>query len=259
MNSAMPSTYEPLAPDLVGEAAGRQQQHRAGDHVGQDHPHQGQQRGVQRAFEARQRDQQRAAVDGRQEHAQAGDREHPPAVVRVLGVNARPAPARGAAVCDEGVIIVSVLPNWAWVRPTYPASPRAPVPRRWPTYGRRATRITAREATLLACQGSSRRAWPVHRLRGRPSSAMPLRGLFAQDVRRPRHHERLWARFRRAVRRGDQGAPFGLGQRVQYAVLRRREPRADVGGRFAGKSTSRTHSSWRPRRPFGRSSRAASG
>ena len=65
-------------------AAGAEHQHGRGDHVDEDHPHQLQQARVQAPLEIGQRDDQRARVDRRQQHPEAGARERPPLVVRVV-------------------------------------------------------------------------------------------------------------------------------------------------------------------------------
>jgi hypothetical protein len=73
-----------LAPEEVGEAPGGEDQHRRGDHVGEDHPHELEDARAERALEVGQGDDQRARVDGGQQHAQAGARQRPPLVVLVL-------------------------------------------------------------------------------------------------------------------------------------------------------------------------------
>ena len=76
-----------LAAEEVGEPARGEHEHGRGDHVGEDHPHEAEQRRVERALEVGQGDDQRARVDGRQQHAQAGAGERPPLVVGVLRVD----------------------------------------------------------------------------------------------------------------------------------------------------------------------------
>ena len=85
-----------LAPEQVGQPARRQHQHGRGDHVGEDHPHEREDAGVQRALEVGQGDDQRARVDRRHQHPEARAGEGPPLVVRVLGVDADP------SLCHSG-------------------------------------------------------------------------------------------------------------------------------------------------------------
>ena len=81
-----------LAAEEVGEAAGGEDQHGRGDHVGEDHPDQFQQAGPERPLEVRQGDDQRPRVGRHQQHPEAGAGERPPLVVLVVGVDPR-APA----------------------------------------------------------------------------------------------------------------------------------------------------------------------
>ena len=81
-----------LAAEEVRQPAGREDEHGRGDHVGEDHPDELQQRRVEAALEVGQRDDQRARVDGRQQHAEAGARQRPPLVVLVVGGDADAAP-----------------------------------------------------------------------------------------------------------------------------------------------------------------------
>src|SRR6059058_609925 len=74
----------------VGQAPGGEDQHRRGDHVGEDHPDELQDRRVQGALEVRQGDDQRAGVDGGEQHAQARAGKRPPLVVVVACVHAQP-------------------------------------------------------------------------------------------------------------------------------------------------------------------------
>ena len=90
-----------LAAEQVGQAAGAEHQHRRGDHVREDHPHECQQAGVQLALEVGQGDDERARVDRGQEHPQARARQHPPPVVLVTGVDAGSPPA-GLGRCGGG-------------------------------------------------------------------------------------------------------------------------------------------------------------
>ena len=76
-----------LAAEQVGQPARGEHEHGRGDHVGEDHPHEAEQRRVQRALEVGQGDDQRARVDGREQHPQAGAGERPPLVVGVPGVD----------------------------------------------------------------------------------------------------------------------------------------------------------------------------
>ena len=78
-----------LAAEEVGEAAGGEDQHGRGDHVGEDHPDQFQQAGAERALEVRQGDDQRPRVGRHQQHPEAGAGERPPLVVLVVGVRPR--------------------------------------------------------------------------------------------------------------------------------------------------------------------------
>ena len=80
-----------LAPEEVRQPPRGEDEHRRGDHVGEDHPHELEDAGAQRALEVGQGDDQGARVDRRQQHAQAGARQRPPLVVRVLGVDAEAA------------------------------------------------------------------------------------------------------------------------------------------------------------------------
>ena len=81
-----------LAAEEVRQPPGREDEHGRGDHVGEDHPDELQQRRVEAALEVGQRDDQRARVDGRQQHAEAGDGQRPPLVVLVVGGDADAAP-----------------------------------------------------------------------------------------------------------------------------------------------------------------------
>jgi hypothetical protein len=76
-----------LASEEVRQAPGGQDEHGRCDQVGQDHPDQRQDAGVQRALEVGQRDDQRPGVDRRQQHPDAGARERPPLVVLVAGMD----------------------------------------------------------------------------------------------------------------------------------------------------------------------------
>jgi hypothetical protein len=84
-----------LVPEEVGEAAGGEHEHGRGDHVGEDHPDELEDRRAQGALEVRQGDDQRARVDRRHQHAQARAGEGPPLVVLVLRVDAETAPRLG--------------------------------------------------------------------------------------------------------------------------------------------------------------------
>ena len=75
-----------LAAEEIGEAAGRQHEHGRRDHVDEDHPDELQQARVQAALEVGQRDDQRARVDGREQHPEARAGEHPP--LEVVAVTA---------------------------------------------------------------------------------------------------------------------------------------------------------------------------
>ena len=79
-----------LAAEQVGQPAGGEHEHGRGDHVGEDHPHEREQAGVERALEVGQGDDQRARVDRRQQHPEARARERPPLVARVLRVDPEP-------------------------------------------------------------------------------------------------------------------------------------------------------------------------
>ena len=81
-----------LAAVEVRQPPGREDEHGRGDHVGEDHPDELQQRRVEAALEVGQRDDQRARVDGREQHAEARDRQRPPLVVLVVGGDADAAP-----------------------------------------------------------------------------------------------------------------------------------------------------------------------
>ena len=80
-----------LAAEEVGEATGGEDQHGRGDHVGEDHPDQGQEARPERPLEVRQGDDQRPRVGGHQQHAEAGAGQGPPLVVVVVGADARAA------------------------------------------------------------------------------------------------------------------------------------------------------------------------
>ena len=67
-----------LAAEQVGEPSRRQHEDGRDDHVDEDDPDELQQRRVQAALEVRERDDERARVDGGEQHPQAGAREHPP-------------------------------------------------------------------------------------------------------------------------------------------------------------------------------------
>ena len=82
-----------LAAEEIGQAAGREHEHGRGDHVGEDHPDELQQAGVQLALEVGQGDDQGARVDRGQQHPEAGARQGPPLVVVVAGVDAGAAAA----------------------------------------------------------------------------------------------------------------------------------------------------------------------
>ena len=86
-----------LAAELVRQPPGAEHQHGRGDHVDEDHPHELEQARVQAALEVRQRDDQRARVDRRQQHPEARTRQRPPLVRIVLVATRRrrePAAAR---------------------------------------------------------------------------------------------------------------------------------------------------------------------
>ena len=96
-----PDQVGTLAPEQVRQPAGGEHQHRGGDHVREDHPHQLEQRGVKRALEVGQGDDQTAGVDRRQQHPHAGGGERPPLVVRMLRVHPR-SPARQRRAAEGG-------------------------------------------------------------------------------------------------------------------------------------------------------------
>ena len=66
-----------LAAEEIGQPARGEHEHGRGDHVGEDHPHEAEQRRVERALEVGQGDDQRARVDGRQQHARGWCRRAP--------------------------------------------------------------------------------------------------------------------------------------------------------------------------------------
>jgi hypothetical protein len=84
-----------LAPEEVRQPPRREHEHGRGDHVREDHPDELQHARVQAAAEIRQGDDERARVDRREQHPEARARQRPPLVVRVLGVDAGTARARG--------------------------------------------------------------------------------------------------------------------------------------------------------------------
>ena len=102
-----------LAAEEVRQPAGREDEHGRGDHVGEDHPDELQQRGVEAALEVGQGDDQRPRVDRREQHPEARARQRPPLVVLVLGVDADAAPGGdGLAVESPSYVNVSYQPGW---------------------------------------------------------------------------------------------------------------------------------------------------
>ncbi len=79
-----------LAAEQVGEAPRGEDQNGRGDHVGEDHPDELQERRMQGPLEVGEGDDQSAGVDRRQQHPEAGARQSPPFVVRMLGGNPGP-------------------------------------------------------------------------------------------------------------------------------------------------------------------------
>ena len=83
-----------LAPEQVAQAPSHQHQHGGGDQVGEDHPHECEQAGVQRALEVGEGDDQRAGVGRGEQHAEAGARQRPPLVVLMAGGDAEASAGR---------------------------------------------------------------------------------------------------------------------------------------------------------------------
>ena len=82
VNTASPSGEHAGAPQHVGEAPGVEDEDGRDQRVADDDPEQREQVGVEVAEDVGQGDDERARVERRQERAEAGDAEHPPAVRR---------------------------------------------------------------------------------------------------------------------------------------------------------------------------------